>query len=61
MRVPLSFPMLSLISIASAQICDVDGRRGTCEFTNNCHAPMFEHVPGYCPGIAGYQCCIATD
>ncbi|KAJ7446299.1 hypothetical protein FB451DRAFT_1412324 [Mycena latifolia] len=51
---------LSFVTIASVLSCDVDGRLGTCEFTSNCHAPMFEHVPGYCPGLAGYQYCITT-
>ncbi|KAJ7496366.1 hypothetical protein FB451DRAFT_1162533 [Mycena latifolia] len=56
----LSFLALSHINIASTLSCDVDGCRGICEYTSNCHVPMFEHVPGYCPGLAAYECCIAT-
>ncbi|KAJ7906582.1 hypothetical protein B0H13DRAFT_2662732 [Mycena leptocephala] len=62
MRFVLSFLALapSAITLASAQSCTVGGKVGTCKFTNFCLSPEFEHIPGYCPGITNYQCCIPT-
>ncbi|KAJ7073061.1 hypothetical protein C8F01DRAFT_1244061 [Mycena amicta] len=60
MRLTTVSTILASIAIAlvgvNGQTC-LSGR-GVCEYTKNCKAPAYSHIPGHCPGPADFQCCV---